>query len=135
MTRFPQSVHDGRADLPAELRLRFGAERLHGRVHWPAAITAPPLIPLLGDARDGEAFSTSLSSVAGAVVLSFPTPPRERSGDRIEAAALGWAAEHAFDLGADPQLLLIAGIYLSAGRAARLAIAARDQGWPEIRQK
>ena len=117
--------------MPAELTLRFGAERLHGQVHWPAAVCAPPLIFLLVDAPDGDAFGTSLSSAAGAVVPSFPTPRRER----LEAAALGWAAEHAFDLGANPQRLLVAGVCVGGGRAPRLAIAARDQGWPEIRRQ
>ena len=131
MTRFRQSALEGRPDLPAELTLRFGAERLHGRVHWPAAISAPPLIFLLVDAPEDDAFSTSLSSAAGAVVLSFPTPRRER----IEAAALGWAAEHAFDLGADPELLLLAGVYVGGGHAARLAIAARDHRWPELHRQ
>ena len=134
MTSFRQLVPEGRSDLPAELTLRFGAERLPGRVYWPPAISAPPLIFLLNDARDGDAFSPSLSSVAGAVVISFP-PPRERSDDRLEAAALGWAAEHALDLGADPQLLLVAGVYVGGGHAARLAVAAHDHGWPGLHRQ
>jgi acetyl esterase/lipase len=135
MTKSLQSRLPGSADLAAELTLRFGAERLHGRVYWPAATTAPPLILLLGGARDGETFSASLSSVAGAVVLSFSRPPSEPSDVVVEVATLGWAAEHAFDLGADPQRLLIGGTYDSAGRAARVAIVARDQGWPAIRRQ
>lgn len=134
MTSFRQSAPGGRSDLPAELTLRFGAERLPGRVYWPAAISAPPLIFSLFDARDGDAFSPSLSSVAGAVVISFP-PSRERSDDRLQAAALGWAAEHALDLGADPRLLLVAGLYVGGGHAARLAVAARDHGWPELHRQ
>jgi hypothetical protein len=132
MTSFRQSAPEGRCDLPAELTLRFGAERLPGRVYWPAAISAPPLIFSLVDTRHGDAFSPSLSSVAGAVVLSFPPL---RSDDRLEAAALGWTADHAFDLGADPRLLLVAGVYGGGGHAARLAVAARDHGWPELHRQ
>jgi acetyl esterase/lipase len=88
---------------------------------------------LLVDARDGDAFGTSLSSASEAVVLSMPT--RHGSDERIEAAALGWAAEHAFDLGADPQLLLLAGVRVGGGHAAGLAIAAGDQGWPGLHRQ
>lgn len=132
MTSFRQSAPEGRSDLPAELTLRFGAERLPGRVCWPAAISAPPLIFLLEDERAGGAFSTSLCSAAAAIVLSMPTRPG--SDDRIEAAALGWAAEHASELGATARLLL-AGVYLGGGHAARLATAARDLGWPALNRQ
>ncbi len=129
MTRFHQSAPEGRPDLPGELTLRFGPERFHCRVHWPAAISAPPLIFLLIDARAGDAFGPSLSSVGGAVVISFP-PLRERPGDRLEAAALGWAAVHALDLGADPQLLLVAGVDVGAeldGLVRCLRLSATDE--------
>jgi hypothetical protein len=132
MTNFRQSAPEGRPDLPAELTLRFGAERLPGRVHWPAAISAPPLIFLLEDARDSDGFSTSLCSAAAAVVLSLPTSPG--SEESIELAALGWADDHASEIGAAAQLLL-AGVYLGGGHAARLAIAARDLGWPALHRQ
>lgn len=129
MTSSRQSAPEGRPDLPAELTLRFGAERLPGRVYWPAAISAPPLIFLLENARDGEVFSTSLCSAAAAVVVSMPTRPG--SDERLDVAALGWAAEHAAELGATRRLLL-GGVYLGGGHAARLALTARDAGWPPL---
>jgi acetyl esterase/lipase len=132
MTSFRRSAAEGRSDLPAELTLRFGAERLPGRVYWPAAISAPPLIFLLGDARDGDEFSPSLCSAATAVVLSMPT--RADSNESIEVAALAWAADHASELGATARLLL-AGVYLGGGHAARLATAARDRGWPPLHRQ
>ena len=132
MTSFRQSAPEGRSDLPAELTLRFGAERLPGRVYWPAAISAPPLIFLLDDARDDDAFSTSLCAAGAAVVLSMPTGPG--LDERVELAALDWAADHASELGATPRLLL-AGIYIGGGHAARLAAAARDEGWPPLHRQ
>jgi hypothetical protein len=132
MPSFRQSAPEGRSDLPAELTLRFGAERLPGRVYWPAAISAPPLIFLLGDAHAGEEFSLSLCSAATAVVLSIPTTAD--SSESTEVAALGWAADHAPELGAAARVLL-AGVYLGGGHAARLAAAARDLGWPPLHRQ
>jgi hypothetical protein len=132
MTSFRRSALEGRSDLPAELTLRFGAERLPGRVYWPAAISAPPLIFLLDGAHDDHRFSTSLCSAAAAVVLATPTG--RSSEESIQLAALGWAAEHAFELGAT-QRLLLAGVYLGGGHAARLAAAARDVGWPRLHRQ
>jgi hypothetical protein len=129
MTSFRHSAFEGVSDLPAELTLRFGAERLPGRVYWPAANSAPPLIFLLDDAHDDDRFHTSLCSAAAAVVLATSTGPS--SEESIELAALGWAAEHASELGATRRLLL-AGVYLGGGPAARLAAAARDAGWPRL---
>jgi hypothetical protein len=97
-------------------------------------MSAPALIFLLDDAPDSDAFSAGLSSVAEAIVVSFPGPSRERSDERIEAAALGWTAEHASELGATPRLL-VAGVYIGGGHAARLATAARDVGWPALHRQ
>jgi acetyl esterase/lipase len=49
----------------------------------------------------------------------------------LELAALHWAAEHAGELGADGERLLVAG----GARAAMLALAARDAGWPVLRRQ
>jgi hypothetical protein len=131
VSRFAHPGPDQRRDLPAELTLRFGAERVRGRVHWPAATSSPPLIFLLA-AGEHDGFSTSLCSAAAAVVLSMPAGPG--ATESIEVAALGWAAEHASELGAAPRLLL-AGVYRGGGRAARLAVTTRDLGWrPLYRQ-
>lgn len=131
MTRFDQPTQERPAGLPAELTLRFGAERLRGRVHWPPATTPSPLIFALGDASDGEAFGAALSSVAGAVVLWFETP----HDASIAAGALGWAAEHTADLGCNARGLVVAGVDLVGSYVVRLALAARDDGWPGLRRQ
>ena len=47
-------------------------------------------------------------------------------------ATLGWAAEHARELGADPEKLVVGGQLAGAALAARLAVDARDSGWPVV---
>lgn len=131
MTRFDHPMQERPAGLPADLTLRFGPERLHGRVHWPAAPSSAPLIFGLGGASDGDAFGASLSSVAGAVVLWFAAP----HDASIAASALGWAAEHAPDLASDPRGLVVAGVHLGGSYAVQLALAARDRGWPDLRRQ
>jgi hypothetical protein len=87
---------------------------------------------LLDDARDDDPFTMSLCAAAPAVVLSMPT--RLGSKESIEVAALSWAAEHAYQLGATSRLLL-AGVCVGGGHAARLAMAARDLGWPALHRQ
>jgi carboxylesterase type B len=53
----------------------------------------------------------------------------------FEVAALGWAGEHAAELGSGPDRLLVAGQHAGGARAAWLAIKARDDGWPELRRQ
>ena len=131
MTGFHLSTPERLAGLPADLTLRFGAERLRGRVHWPAVATPSPLIFVLGAASDKDAFGASLSSEAGAVVLWFAAPHEWTMAE----AALGWAAEHGPDLGSAPHGLVVAGVDLGGGYAVRLALAARDHGWPDLRRQ
>jgi len=49
----------------------------------------------------------------------------------IELAALQWVSEHIGELGAHGDRILVAG----GARAARLALAARHSGWPELRRQ
>ena len=129
MMRFDQSTESRPAGPPADLTLRFGTERLRGRVHWPEESAASALVFGLGEA--GDTFGASLSSAAGAVVVWFASP-RDAS---VAAAALGWAAEHVCDLGGDPTALVVAGVDLGGACAARLALGARDHGWPDLRRQ
>ncbi len=72
-----------------------------------------------------------LSEAAAAVVLELGR--REGgSAEGYELATLGWAAEHARELGADPAQLIVGGQLVGAALAARLAVEARDSGWPVV---
>jgi acetyl esterase len=68
------------------------------------------------------------------LALPWPAGP----GAPVEAAlgdattALEWAADHAAELDADPDRLLVAGEGLGAGLAAAVCLHARDQGWPVL---
>jgi acetyl esterase/lipase len=142
----PESV-EGRgrsAGLPAELTLRFGADRLPGRVHWPSPIARSvdaPLVLLIADEDLGAAaaFAASLCAAASAVVLSISalrgTRTFRRSADGVVVQALAWVTDHAADLGGDPQLMAVAGSGKGGASAARLATAARDEGWPRLRRQ
>jgi hypothetical protein len=66
------------------------------------------------------------------IPASEATPDSGQWIPRSEVAALGWAAEHAVELGADAQLLAVAGVHLGGAHAARLATTTRDQGWPQL---
>jgi hypothetical protein len=121
----------------AELTLRFGERRLRGRVYWPLALGADVALTVLvagtvaaDDVENADRLSRGLSSV-GCVVLAVPAG-LDRSH---EMAALGWAAEHAPELGARPDRLVVAGHRAGGARAAWLALEARDGGWPPLRRQ
>jgi acetyl esterase/lipase len=52
--------------------------------------------------------------------------------DDSEFASLGWAVDHAAELGAQPEQLVVAGEHAAGAHAARLAVRARDNGWPTV---
>jgi hypothetical protein len=121
----------------ADLTLRFGDRRLRGRVYWPSALGAGAGLTVLlagtvaaDDIENADRLSRGLSSV-GCVVLAVPA-----GSDRShEMAALGWAAEHAPELGARPDRLVVAGHQAGGAHAAWLAIGARDGRWPPLHRQ
>jgi hypothetical protein len=102
----------------ADLRLR-GARV---RVTWPPATPGgpPALLVLLAD--DVEELCCELAVRTPAVVLTV----RPRDDPCI---ALGWAADHARELGADPRRLIVAG---EPRLLADVERHAREEGWPPI---
>jgi alpha/beta hydrolase fold len=121
----------------ADLTLRFGDRRLRGRVYWPPALGANAALTVLlagtgtgDDTENADLLSRGLSSV-GYVVLAV----RGGSDRSYEMAALGWAAEHAPELGACSDRLVVGGHQGGGARAALLAIGARDEGWPPLRRQ
>lgn len=123
--------------LVADLRLRFGATRLPARVYLPSPSSAPegvvPIVLWLAARNAGDSLSREISAIAAAVVLEL-APPECKCG-HTDDATLGWAAEHARELGAGSDEILLAGQLSGAARAARLAVKARDRGWPLVRRQ
>ncbi len=123
--------------LVATLRLRFGRTLLEAQIYWPSNSVAgarASLALLLANAatpqsaHSADLLGRGLSAGANVVVLRVP--------DRARClAALTWAADHADELGGQADRLMVAGGGPSGACAARLAIIARDQGWPVLRRQ
>jgi acetyl esterase len=122
----------------AELRLRSRTGPLQARVAWPAPTDRPPalLVFFPDPARDADSLCRALCRLAGVVVLaatprSGPAEPASSAFDDA-AAVLGWAADHAEELDADPGRLIVGGERAGAALAAAVTLHARDQWWPAI---
>lgn len=89
------------------------------------------------DGVDGiDSLGRGLCVLGGVVVLSAAPPSGLRRASPIsvdEATGIvGWAADHAGELGADPRQLVLAGEGSSAAVVAAVALHARDHGWPHL---
>ncbi|HET6868123.1 MAG TPA: hypothetical protein VFH80_19575 [Solirubrobacteraceae bacterium] len=100
------------------MTLRFGSLRVPTTVHWPRVTTAWLAFVLTDELSPAD------PRVESSVVIAVPG----RHPGWLELATLRWAGEHAGELGADGDRLLVAG----GARAAVLALAARDAGWPVL---
>jgi acetyl esterase/lipase len=122
----------------AELRLRSRTGPLQACVAWPApADVPPPLLVFFPDpGDDATSLCRALCRLAGVVVLAAPprSGPAEPASTAFDdaAAVLGWAADHAEELDADPGRLIVGGERAGAALAAAVALHARDQWWPAI---
>jgi acetyl esterase len=118
-------------DAELSLRERNGIVRV--RVNWPTPDCpkpAPVLVFLSGDDTAAEAVDArcrELSADHCVVVLSVRTAAVDTA-----TTALEWAADHAAQLEADPDAVLVGGIGEGADLAARVAATARENGWPEL---
>jgi alpha/beta hydrolase fold len=121
--------HVGMTSRAADLLLRGTARLVRARVEWherPAA--ASPLVVLL--TAPGCTCCREHCLRAGAIVLTPQAPIWEAAVEALE-----WAADHAGELGADPGRLIVAGEGRGAALAARLALRARDHGWPQLERQ
>jgi acetyl esterase/lipase len=130
-----QSAHVART---AELRLRGRTGTLDAEVAWPAPADRPPalLVFFPDPGQDARGLCRALCRLAGVVVLSAAprAAPDEPAATAFEdaAAVLGWAADHAAELDADPERLIVGGEGAGAALAAAVTLHARDEWWPAI---
>jgi acetyl esterase/lipase len=122
----------------ADLQLRGRAGSLRTSVRWPPVAggpVPPPLLVLLPAAGTDDVWTT-VSALAGVVVLAVTDTRLTRLADAaalVEATtATEWAADHAAELDADPRRLIVAGEGRGAWLAAAVALQARDDGWPTL---
>lgn len=110
----------------AAVQIRGATGPLWANIYWPPGGSAPPLLVYFTSDSITELRTLCLSK--SLIVLAAPA----QYGLPAAKAIVGWAADHASELEADPDRLLIAG----TGDGAELAIAvfriAEQEGWPEL---
>ena len=103
------------------MTLRFGPLRVRTAVRWPQVETVSLALVLTDELSPTDSWVQSCVVVG----LAAGTP------GSTELAALQWVSEHLGEFGAERDRMLVAG----GARAARLALAARDSGWPVLRRQ
>jgi acetyl esterase len=92
---------------------------------------------VMGDLDTEHPAGTRVADASGAVVISvgYRVAPEDRFPAALDDAyaALTWTAEHAAELGTDPERIAVGGMSAGAGLAAAVALRARDQQGPPIR--
>jgi acetyl esterase/lipase len=122
----------------AAVQLRGSTGPTWSQVYWPPPdeTSPPPLLVLFSDDPEPEKLA-QLCLRSRLVVLACPTPsfPETAAYDVAVAeakAVVGWAADHAGELDADPYRLLLAGTGTGAALATEVARLAADEGWPDL---
>lgn len=92
---------------------------------------------VMGDLKTEHPWAARIADGSGAVVISVayrlaPEHPFPAALDDAYAV-LNWTAEHAAELGIDPERIAVGGHSAGGGLAAGLALRARDQQGPAIR--
>lgn len=113
-----------------------------GAAPGPAGSGAPGVLVLhggglvLGDRffAAGEAIGLAERYGAVAVLVEYRLAPEHPGTAPVEDcyAALCWLAEHAAQLGVDPERLVVSGFSAGGGLSAGVALMARDQGGPAL---
>ena len=92
---------------------------------------------VMGDLDTEHPWATRIADGAGAVVVSvgYRRAPEDRFPAALDDAyaALTWTAEHAAELGVDPERIAVGGHSAGGGLTAAVALRARDQQGPPIR--
>jgi acetyl esterase/lipase len=92
---------------------------------------------VMGDLDTEHPWAARVADGSGTVVISvgYRRAPEHRFPAALDDAyaALIWTAEHAAELGTDPDRIAVGGHAAGAGLAAAVALRARDQQGPPIR--
>jgi Carboxylesterase family len=107
--------------IVADMTLRFGPLRVHTIVRWPRVETVSLALVLTDELSPADSWVENCIVVGLAAGMPSWT----------ELAALQWVSEHIGEFGAERDRVLVAG----GARAARLALATRDSGWPVLRRQ
>ncbi|WP_169812616.1 alpha/beta hydrolase [Nocardia acidivorans] len=125
----------------AELRLRAAVVGRRARIYWPGPTGPPrPLLMLfdignISGTADFEELCRNLSATGDFIVFAVRYDLRPEQRWAIEADAvrtLEWAADHAAELHADSDRLLIGGRGAGSALATAVRRLAYQQGWPPI---
>jgi len=128
-----------------EIPGRDGDPAIRVRVYRPAADVATPLAGLVeihgggfivGEIGMMDAFCDRVAADLSVMVVSvdYRLAPENPFPAAVEDcfAAVSWLAEHADELGVDPDRIAIAGQSAGGGLAAATALMARDRGGPAL---
>lgn len=147
MVRFGVAA-EPRDDVLREDRMipgRDGDPDVFVRIYRPAAAPTAPLPGLLeihgggfivGNVDQMDGFCDAVAGDFPAVVVSvgYRLAPEDPFPAGVEDcyAALSWFADHAAELGVDPERIAISGQSAGGGLAAATALLARDRGGPAL---
>ncbi len=116
-------------DVPVRIYRPHGA---HGAIVW---LHGGGFV--MGDLETEHPWAVRVADSSNAVVISvgYRRAPEHRFPAALDDsyAVLLWAAEHAAELGIDPERIAVGGHAAGAGLAAAVALRARDQQGPRIR--
>jgi acetyl esterase/lipase len=91
---------------------------------------------VIGDLDTADATARALANRSGAVVVSvdYRLAPEAGGATLVDDCyhGLAWVAEHAAELGIDPDRIVVAGASAGGGLAAGVALMARDRATPAI---
>lgn len=113
------------------------------RIYWPNQRSDPGAVYsvhgggfIAGDLETEHALNVRLAQELGVVVVAvdYRLAPETPFPGPLEDvyAGLVWTAEHADELGIDPQRIAVQGTSAGGGLCAALALLARDRGGPHI---
>jgi acetyl esterase len=115
-------------DVPVRI---YRPRRAHGAIVW---LHGGGFV--VGDVDTEHLWAARIADGSGAVVISvgYRLAPEHRFPAALDDAyaALAWTADHAVELGIDPERIAVGGHSAGAGLAAAVALRARDQHGPSI---